>query len=338
MARFGRNRDDNNPNTPESDEHDVFADDANEIAEEMVNEETPAETVNEDNVSEENAEVENTETVNEETATPVARDPRVQFEDIPGTVTHWEGIPDAAAPIAYALTQQVIGFRNSYMDAVETLSAASFDGSEENVIELADKYKDRDHLIPSYLEVFKSAQKAYQDALKQLTDQVKDAANIKKLSETERAEYVTLAKNRAASVTKAINSMEEFAAINPSGDFSPAIDWIKDLPDLPGIPGTKGSAAKAVKLGTSVSRPRLGPGGYIKITDKANVTRTESGFSKALPALSKLLDRTVMAPELHKAWQDAANVSSWSEVPVDTEITFDFFGLTVTVMRKAETT
>jgi hypothetical protein len=309
MSRFGRkNNDDNNTS--------VFDDDVNEITNEIVEgENVETNEVTEPEIDE----------VNESEETEEYRDPRVQFEEIP---TSWEGIAPAANPVAYGLMTQVIGFRNSYLDDVERLESAAFDGSETNVLDLAQKYSERNPLIPSLVEVFQEAKRAYESALESLTSHVKEAANIVQLTDAERAEHVKLAREMASNIAKALDGMKTFDALNPTGTIKPAIDWYESLPALPGIPGVTTRSKTATKLGAGVSRPRLGEG-YIKVLGKQY-----DNFSKALPVLTGKLGRNVLAPELHKAWFDAAKVSSWTETPLNTEVTFDFFGIEVTILRK----
>lgn len=319
MARFGGNK-----NKDESSDN-VFSTD--EITNEVINTDN---NENEDSpVSEVTDEIkENPSEVSDETPSEVTeekRDPRIQIEDIPS----FDEIPATSAPLAHGLLLQIVAFRNSYLDNIETLQAASFNGSEENVLEMADKYKDRDVFLPNLIEAFNLAKKAYESAFEELTKATKTAANVKSLSDTERAEYVGKTKELAASINNALANMVQFESMNPFGSIKPAIEWANNLPELPGV--TKSGAGKPVKLGTSVSRPRLGPGGYIKIEDK-----TYDSFSKALPTITAKTKReSVSAPEVHRAWFDAAKVNEWSEVPVDKEITFDFFGIEITIVRKA---
>jgi hypothetical protein len=292
----------------------VFSQDVAEISDEMINEETPemSETV--------------TEEVTEETPAEVVeenRDPRIQLEDIP---SFEEEISPAASGIVHGLIVQVVTFRNSYLDRIETLQAAAFDGSRDNVIEMADKYAERDSMLPGLIDLFMQAEKAYNDALRQLTEQVKYAANIKKLDDKERADYMNEAKELATSVNNAVSAMQRFEGMSGFGTIMPAIEWVKNLPPLPGI--TK-AGATTTRIGSGTSRPRLGKGGYIKFD-----SMTFENFTKALPVISKKLGRVVQAPELHTAWYDKAQVNDWTKITPDQEITFDFMGVEISILRK----
>lgn len=295
-----------------------------EITEDVVNEINGDD--NTDNVNEGSEET-STDNVNEETdenAEPVEdnRDPFIKLEDVPT----FEGqVNPAFKPIAYGLVYQITTFRNSYLDAIEALAAAAFDGSKENVLALAEKYKDRNPLISDMVNTFTAAEAAFNDALNKLTETVKESANIKSLSDEERDTLQKDAQSLFGEINNAINGLKEFEVRSPNS-IKAAVDYVEQMPPLPAYGKKKGGT---VKIGEGISRPRLG-GGYVKVAGKSY-----DSFSKALPAITSAVGRKVLAPEVHKAWYDAAGQDDWSKISPNTPVAFTFFGTEIEIMRKS---
>lgn len=330
----------NRPNKPSDiseESTDIFAADINEVSDSInINpeENEMTENINEDNsadvsedVNPETSEANSEENASEVTEEKDTRNPYIPIEEIP----QFPELSPTSAPLANALLTQIITFRNSAIDVTESLDAAAFDNSEENVLTFADKYGDRDALIPDLANEYSSLKNRLAEVFNQLTEAVKRAANVKVLSAEEKTAYENELNKLIGQINNGIDSMKDFETRNPFGSIQPAIDWVDNLPALPVKTSTK-TKAKTV-IGQGVSRPRLGNGGYIQINGGS---RHES-FSKAMPDIVKAVGHDVKAPEVHRAWFNAAGITSadWSSITPDKEITFQFDGAEIKIMRKA---